>query len=209
MTTPDRPWPPLIVAAHQPAWRRWRDIALTAGMWLLLAAMLSHEFRFLIGNYLKPLGVDQLFHRLGVSDVSAKLNRLEFVSYLSPYVLVIGVLLTFLSGFSVHTLLRRHHAIRQPDPVPLSLDSQAREAALPPLTVSGAMNARAVGMRLGQDGAPPVNPRFLLALMNSQDQAMLETVRSLRISTLRVTADGQYRVESAEEVPTALGQAPS
>lgn len=190
MTQNAQPWPPLIVAARQPAWIRWRDFALTMAMWLLLAAMLNQEFELFLGVYLEPLGLDALLHRLGVSDLDPKLEWLEFGRRLAPYLVVVFVLVTTLTTFTIHTLLRRRRSLGGASPRPLSLAREAREAALPPMVGSGARSMDIVDETIADASS-------VLAMLNGQDTAALVAARGLRIALVTVTADGHYRIERA------------
>jgi hypothetical protein len=193
----NRQWPPLVYASHKAAWIRWRDVALTMGMWLIFAAMLNKEFELFFGSYLQPLGLDPLFARLGIFDLGMKLNLMEFVVNLSPYFAVIVVLVAALSTFSVHTLMKRHRSLRSVGPSPLSLASQARDAALESRVADAGPEATHLNIGLGD--AAPVDGPTLLALIHSQEEAALVDVRSLRIAIVRVTADGKYQIERAPE----------
>jgi hypothetical protein len=200
MTQGNRQWPPLVYASHKSGWIRWRDRALTAGMWLIFAAMLNREFELFFGPYLEPLGLDPLLLRLGLGDLGMKVNLAEFLANLAPYMAVIVVLVLGLSTFSIHTLVRRYRAIRARNPAPLSLISQARDAALAPAIAGG---AAAIGpFTGGLAGASVVDARDVLTLMNRQEEATLVDVRSLRIANVKVTADGQYQIEAAETMPS-------
>ena len=203
MTQGNRQWPPLVYASHKAGWIRWRDRALTAGMWLIFAAMLNREFELFFGPYLEPLGLDPLLFRLGLGDLGMKVNLAEFLANLAPYMAVIVVLVLGLSTFSIHTLVMRYRALRVRNPAPLSLVSQARDAALaPPIGVGGAAIRPFTGELAD---ASPVNARDLLTLMNRQEEATLVDVRSLRIAKVTVTADGQYQIEAGGEAMPSSG----
>jgi hypothetical protein len=197
MTQDEERWPPLIVATHQPFWVRGRDFLLTAAMWLLLAAMLNAEFELFLGVYLERLGFDALLYRLGLADFDPKLDWLAFGRHLLPYLIVVLVLIASLTTFAAHTLLRRHRALREAKPRPLSLARQARDAALLPMAVRADVvsNERRAG--LGE--TPVVDGRSLLAMLNGQDKETLAEARALRIAMVDVTADGRYRIERAPE----------
>lgn len=193
-------WPPLVYASRKSIWIRWRDFALTAGMWLIFAAMMNKEFELFFGSYLEAFGVGSLLFSLGIADLGMKLNWAEFVANLAPYVAVIIVLLAGLSTFSIHTLAKRYRSLRATDPAPLSLASQARDAALEPPTGRGGTKTGL--LTVGLDDTAVVGVRDLLALMNSQEETTLVDVRSLRIAKVKVTADGHYQIEAAETMPS-------
>ncbi|MDI1288305.1 MAG: hypothetical protein PSV46_28260 [Reyranella sp.] len=203
MTQDNSQWPPLIYARHKSVWIRWRDVALTMGMWLIFAAMMNREFELFFGSYLDTLGLDTLLLRFGLGELGMKLNLAEFVANLAPYMAIIVVLLAGLSGFSVHTLTRRYRSLRAANPTPLSLASQAREAALEPTT-----GHDTVALEVGPRQALPVDGRTLIDLMNKQEEAALVDVRGLRIVTVKVNADGHYQIEAFGEPMPSFGLIP-
>jgi hypothetical protein len=205
MTQGNRQWPPLVYASHKAGWIRWRDRGLTAGMWLIFAAMLNREFELFFGPYLEPLGLDPLLLRLGLDDLGMKVNLAEFLTKLAPYMAVIVVLVLGLSTFSIHTLVRRYRALRATDPAPLSLVSQARDAALAlPIGGGGAISSFTGG--LAEESL--VDARDLLALMKRQEETTLVDVRTLRIAKVKVLADGQYQIEAGGEAMPSSGPVP-
>lgn len=197
MRQDSKQWPPLIVAADRPRWIRTRDFLLTAAMWLLLAALLNAEFELFLGVYLERLGFDALFHRLGLADFDTKLDWLAFVRHLLPYLVVVFVLVASLTTFAAHTLLRRHRALRDAKPRPLSLIRQARDAALPPMVARAEVSASE--SPAGFDEMAVIDGRSLLAMLDSQDKDTLAKARALRIAMVDVTADGRYRIERGSE----------
>ena len=201
-----RQWPPLIIASHKSSWIRWRDVVLTSGMWLIFAAMLNKEFELFFGSYLQRLGFDSLFARLGIFDLGLKMNLMEFAINLAPYFAVIVVLLAGLSTFSLHTLVRRYRSLRGVAPSPLSLASQTGAAGLQYPTGNFGAGAGHLGLDFGD--SPPVGGLTLLALMNSQEEATLTDMRSLRIAIVRVTADGHYQIERAPQSDPSLAAVP-
>ncbi len=197
MTQDGKLWPPLIVATDQPGWVRARDFLLTGAMWMLLAAMLNNEFELFLGVYLERLGFDVLLHRLGLADFDPKLDWLAFGRHLLPYWIVIFVLVASLTTFAAHTLLRRHRALREAKPPPLSLARQARYAALPAMAARAGVAARE--QRAGLNKMAVVDGRSLLAMLNGQEKDTLVEARALRIAMINVTVDGHYRIERAPE----------
>lgn len=197
MTQNNSPWPPLVVAARQPAWIRARDFLLTAAMWLLLAAMLNREFELFLDVYLERLGFEAVLNRLGLLNFGTKLDWFEFVEHLVPYLVVVFVLVASLTAFAVHTLRRRHRALRDAKPRPLSLARQARHAALPPMTAPAGVAPH--GRRAGLGETALVDGQSLLAMLNGQDRDTLAEARALRIAVVNVTADGRYRIERPPE----------
>jgi hypothetical protein len=199
MTEDNRPWPPIIAAAHRSVWIRARDILLTTVMWLLLAVMLNKEFELFLGVYLERLGSGAWLYRLGLADFDPKLDWFVFVQHLVPYLVVAFVAVASLVTFAAHTLLRRRSALREEEPGSLSFDRQARHAALPPVAARAGIASDEADADLDQ--LPVVDGRSLLALLNGQDQDALAEARALRIAMVRVTPDGRYRIEP---VPLAL-----
>jgi hypothetical protein len=123
-------WPPLIVAKHQSAWIRGRDVALTTVMWLLLAFMMKPQIEMLLASLIEHLGFGPLFERLGFEPLGMDANWREYFGQLSPYLAVAFVMVAFLIGFSFRTLMMRRRALRQSPPQPLILASEARHAGL-------------------------------------------------------------------------------
>lgn len=207
MTRNDRQWPPLVVATRKSAWIRGRDFVLTTAMWLLLLALLNNEFELFLGAYLKQLGLGALIVRLGLAEPDAKVDWLEFVRDLVPYLAVAFVLVASLTTFAAHTILRRQRALREAKPRPLSLARQAKHAALPPM--AALVDVAASEQRAGLGGMSVIDGRSLLAMLNGQDKHTLAEARALRIAMVNVTADGHYRIERATESVQEGGAASS
>lgn len=203
MKSGDGQWPPLIVAASRPAWIRGRDFVLTTVMWLLLAAMMSNELGLFLGIYLERLGFGAVLERLGFGDAGEKFDWLLIVGRLGPYLVVVLALVLSLSTFALHTVRRRRNALGMASPQPLSLASQAHQAALVPMM--GGEDDVSRERQVGLDDAAVVDNRSLLAMLNEQDEAALAEARRLRIALINVTAEGHYRIERPGEAVMAAG----
>lgn len=206
MTQDKDPWPPLVVAAHRPAWIRVRDFVLTTAMWLLLAAMLNREFELFLDVYLERLGFGAALDRLGLLTFGSKRDWFDVAGHLTPYMFIVFMLVVSLATFAAYTLLRRYRALREAKPRPLSLAQQAREAALPPMVARVDVASGERGM--GLDEVAVIDERRLLTMLHNVDRDTLATARALRIAMVGVTADGRYRVERASE-PALEGGAAS
>jgi hypothetical protein len=194
-------WPPLIVAKHQSAWIRGRDIALTTVMWLLLAFMMKPQVELLLAFFIEHLGFGPLFEHLGFDHLDMHANWREFFGQLGPYLAVAFVLVAFLCAFSVRTLMMRHRALRQSPPPPLILASEAQHAGLG--AMRGYSGPATDAIHANRDDAAVYNAMAFgernLAARSDRDQAALIDARSLPVSNVHIDADGGFHVESAGE----------
>jgi hypothetical protein len=200
VTPVSRQWPPLIVAAHQPLRMRLRDVAITCLAWLAIVLLLNREVELGLTSYLKDWGLGTLVDRLQLADLGDSLGWYESFAHLYPYLTVVSVLLVFLCGFGIHTLLRQRRALRAPHPRTLSLAREARDAAL-------AHTPSNTGDLVGLGRDEIVSGPDLLAMLNAQDRAALVDVRRLRIAMVEVNSAGHYRiVDGTALLANALGR---
>jgi poly-beta-1,6-N-acetyl-D-glucosamine biosynthesis protein PgaD len=143
MTSPNKPWPPLIVATHVPRLVKWRDTLLTLTMWGFFAVLLDIELELFVSDYLEHLG-------LGPFDTNADWS--EFFDRLMPFLLTAAVLAGLLIIFSVRTLRRRSRSLLLPQPAPLETANQARHAGLDEAELIVARDQRIVIVRIDTDG---------------------------------------------------------
>jgi hypothetical protein len=194
-------WPPLIVAKHQSAWIRGRDIALTLAMWLVLAFMMKPQVELLLASFIEHLGLGPLLERRAVVDRATDSNWREFFGQLAPYLAVALVLVALLLIFSFRTLMMRRRALRQSPPQPFFLATEARHAGLG--AMRGYSGSATDALHGSQEGAALDNAMALgvrsLAVRSDRDQAALVDARSLPVSNVHIDADGGFHVESAKE----------
>ena len=143
MTGSNRPWPPLIVARKTSRLVKWRDILLTAMMWVFFALLLDAEFELFLGDYLEHLG-------FGPFDTDA--DWLVFFGLLTPFLLMAAMLAGVLMIFGLRTLRRRSRALLLPQPAPLETADQARRAGLDEAELIVARDERIVIVHIDTDG---------------------------------------------------------
>jgi poly-beta-1,6-N-acetyl-D-glucosamine biosynthesis protein PgaD len=117
----DKPWPPLIVAEHIPPVVKWRDVLLTAIIWICFLLLLDKELSLFLGNLLALLG----FRHHG-----PEADWPMFFKRLAPFLLIAAVLSTVLFIFGLRTLRHRRLGLLQPQPAPLATAVEARAAGL-------------------------------------------------------------------------------
>jgi len=145
----DRPWPPLIVAAHLPPLVRLRDAALTLLMWIGFAILLEKEFIHFFRKDLESFGLGAIY-----SDGSWA----EFVDQLLPFVLI-AMVLALLLGFAGLASLRRYRrSLRVPQPPRLEAAQQARRAGLDEAALVAARELPIVIVHIAKDGRCRIEP---------------------------------------------------
>jgi poly-beta-1,6-N-acetyl-D-glucosamine biosynthesis protein PgaD len=123
MNQAGRPWPPLIQGALPP-WMKWRDAALTVGMWILFGYLFQRQFRLAQGTY---------------QDVA---YLAAFLTRLSPYAQVALLLIVLLVIAAKFTQGRRRRGFLLPEPAPLALADQARRAGMDEAALAAARELR-------------------------------------------------------------------
>jgi hypothetical protein len=136
MNSPDKPWPPLIVAGHVPRMVRWRDLLLTWILWLCFALLLGIEFELVVGG------------SLGFLDTDWPL----FLERLKPFFLTAALLAGLLVISGVRTLRRRERSLLLPQPAPLETADQARRAGIDAAVLIAARDLRIAVVHIDADG---------------------------------------------------------
>lgn len=202
-------WPPLIVAKHQSAWIRGRDIALTTVMWLLLAFMMKPQVELLLATFIESLGFGPLFERLGFDPLGMDATWREYFGQLGPYLAIAFMMVALLIGFSFRTLMMRRRALRELPPQPFMLATEARHAGLG--TMRGYSGSATDALHANREDAAVYSATAKkLAARSDRDQAALIDARSLPVSNIHIDADGGFHVESAGQPSqwAAKGQKP-
>ena len=101
-------WPPLIVDASRPTWRKWRDRAMTMAMWLVMALLFFDQLT--------------LFGELARKQLTSNLP-LEFK--LGPFLAVACLLIAWLIAWGLASVRNYRRVTVEPTPPPLDLDKQA------------------------------------------------------------------------------------
>jgi hypothetical protein len=149
MSTPAKPWPPLIVAEHTPRWVKWRDFGLTLMMWILFAIMLETEFELFAGPHLE---------RLGLGEFDTEANWEIFFGRLVPFIEIGMMLIGLLALASLITLWRRNRGLRLPPPPLLAVADEARRVGMDEAELAAARELRVV-VYIDEDGTHLVKPR--------------------------------------------------
>lgn len=136
-------WPPLITAARQPAWMRWRDVGVTALMWLIFAIMLETEFELTFAGVRQLLG----------HDVQADARWAEYWDKLVPFLQVVAALVAWLALFGVLTQRRRARALALPQPAALPAAADAARAGLAEAALLQARGWRIATVHLNEDNS--------------------------------------------------------
>ncbi|MBX9702162.1 MAG: PgaD family protein [Acetobacteraceae bacterium] len=147
---PPHEWPPLITAARQPRWMPWRDRALTALMWVLLALLCHNTVRLVFDEVRVAMGLPRLRPE---PDFMLLWGRLE------PYLVVIGVLLAWILTWGLLALRRLRHSARLPRPPGLSVTEEAARQAIAPEALEGWSVPRIAVVRVDPDGRMQAEPR--------------------------------------------------
>jgi poly-beta-1,6-N-acetyl-D-glucosamine biosynthesis protein PgaD len=150
MSNVDRPWPPLIVAAHLPPLVRFRDAALTLIMWVGFAIVLEKEFVQFFRRYLEPFGLAEIY-----SDGSWA----EYFDQLLPFVLIAAALALFVGIAGLASLRRYRRSLRTPQPPSLEAAEQARRAGLDEAALVAARTLPIVTVHLATDGSCRIEPQ--------------------------------------------------
>jgi hypothetical protein len=145
-----KPWPPIIVAEHEPRWVKWRDFFLTLMMWVLFAIMLETEFELFVGPYLEHLGLGE-YDSEGNWDV--------FFERLMPFVQIDMMLIGLLALASLITLYRRRRSLLLPPPPLLAIADEARRTGMDEAELAAARDLRNVVVYIDEDGTHRVKPR--------------------------------------------------
>jgi poly-beta-1,6-N-acetyl-D-glucosamine biosynthesis protein PgaD len=135
MKSANRPWPPLIVAAHVPRAVKWRDFLLTLMLWGAFWLLLDEEFELLFNDLLKLVGITR---------VKAGRDWQLYLDLLVPYLLIAAALASALVIFAMRTAWRRRRAMLAPQPTPLEAADQARRAGLDEKALVAAREQRIV-----------------------------------------------------------------
>lgn len=194
-------WPPLIVRARRSRWIRIRDVLLTCIAWLALVILLNRELELGLTVYLDAMGMESYTDELRSAGFVSRDQAPQGWSYfgfaLRPYVLVFLTLFAFLLTFTVHTIIRRTRALREPSPPPLSFTLEARQAGLA-AAVGEALRAKEgdLAARLEHGSDRIVDSRTLLAMLNDQDQWALRDIRRLRVTTVEIRPGGGYLIHA-------------
>ncbi len=138
----DKPWPPLIVAAHIPRLVRWRDALLTALAWAAFAFLLEKELRLVVGA----------LQALEFREFGVEAQWLTYLERLTPFLLAVAVLAALLVGFSIRTLRRRSRSLLLPQPTALSAADQARRAGIEEGALVAARDQRIVVVHIDDIG---------------------------------------------------------
>jgi hypothetical protein len=145
-----RPWPPIIVAKHEPRWVKWRDFFLTLMMWVVFAIMLETEFELFAGPHLE---------RLGFGEFDSEGNWDVFFARLMPFLQIDMMLIGLLALASLITLWRRRRALLLPQPPLLSIADEARRTGMDEAELAAARDLRNVVVFIDEDGTHRVKPR--------------------------------------------------
>lgn len=143
MSGTNRPWPPLIVAAHVPRSVRWRDAVLTFLAWATFVLLLDIQFEWFVGEDIA---------RLLSLSADPESNWPPFLAALMPFVLIAATLCTILAIFGLRTVVLRRQALRLPQPAPLEASDEARRAGLDEATLVAARGERIVIVHIDADG---------------------------------------------------------
>jgi hypothetical protein len=161
MSDPQPSWPPLIVAANQPRWMRWRDVGLTLCMWLLFVIMLETEFELFFGP---------LFERLGWGDWDTEANWEIFFQRLAPFLRTVGILVTALVVAGLFTMARRRRTLLGVAPPPLDVGQHAALARIDERALVEARDLPVAVVEVDADGRHIVHPRELAVQQGIPDQ---------------------------------------
>jgi hypothetical protein len=143
MTDATRPWPPLIVADHAPRLIWWRDFSLTILMWTVFVIMLDAELK---------LFFHRLMNRWGFGDLATPANWLLYFERLTPFFLVVLVLVSLLVLAAILTARQRRRALLLPMPLPLALAEQSRRAGMDEAALTAARALPVAVVHLDPDG---------------------------------------------------------
>jgi poly-beta-1,6-N-acetyl-D-glucosamine biosynthesis protein PgaD len=135
-----RLWPPLI-HANLPPWMKWRDAALTLGMWILFGFLLQRQFGLAQATY----------------QDSSYLT--DFLTRLSPYAhaaLLLTILLAIAAKFTGRRLQR---SFLLPEPAPLALSDQARRVGMDEAALAAARDLRIAVVYVDGEGRNRIVPR--------------------------------------------------
>jgi PgaD-like protein len=141
-------WPPIIQGTALPRAIAWRDRIGTVLMWLLLAWLCRHPLHALW---------DVLTHwfaggRLRFTGLPPRWEALE------PYFIAIAVLAVWELAWMGVTLWRRAHYAQAPQPVPLTLEEEARGAHCTVDDLIAWRRIRIVTVGFTENGAPKIVP---------------------------------------------------
>jgi poly-beta-1,6-N-acetyl-D-glucosamine biosynthesis protein PgaD len=142
MTSPTKPWPPLIVAERVPRLVKWRDALLTLTMWGAFAVVVRIE--------LAPL--PSVLQALGLGDFGVRRDWPLYFEKLTPFLLVAIFLVGLLVLFGLRTAWRLSHSLPLPQPAPLGIVDQARRAGLDEAALLAARENRIVVVYMNERG---------------------------------------------------------
>jgi poly-beta-1,6-N-acetyl-D-glucosamine biosynthesis protein PgaD len=149
MSNVDRPWPPLIVAAHLPPLIRLRDAALTLIMWVGFAILLEKEFIQSFREYLEPFGFGAVY---------SNGSWAEFFDQLLPFVLIAAFLALFVGFAGLASLRQYRRSLHTPQPPRLEAAEQARRAGLDEAALVAARELPIVIVHIAKDGNCRIEP---------------------------------------------------
>jgi len=109
-------WPPLITAARQPRWMVWRDRGLTLFMWLLFV-LVCHNFLRLAADGVREVS--------GRPRVGPEWDPEMLWEPLRPFLVVSGLLVTWLLLFGLVGIRRIARDRARPMPPPLDTGEEA------------------------------------------------------------------------------------
>jgi poly-beta-1,6-N-acetyl-D-glucosamine biosynthesis protein PgaD len=130
-------WPPLISNAARPRWILWRDRILTILVWAAFLALFIEQAL--------------VFHGRVETYVTTPDAEWDFL--LRPFVITIGIMVTWLALMAVLTYRRAVRARRKSPPAPLPLEAEAAHFGVTPEALATARQQQIIAVAIEPGGA--------------------------------------------------------